>query len=155
MQNGENIQALHKNLDFVRFVSIFLLLVHCYSTCYEAFLDIGLTVPFVDHLLFKLSHGLVILSGVTIPKLAILLLLFISQFGQKGRKDETLRLRPILVKLGAGLSIYFLSIYLLMIPLSFVVTGATYIIATSFGYLLILSAGARLSRLSSVKLGKD
>src|SRR6186713_670872 len=109
MQHGENLQALHKNLEFIRFVSILLLLIHYYCVCYPALEEWGFTVGFVTRLLFGLSHGLFFLSGVELPKLIIAGLLGISLFGETGKKDNKLTPQPVLLTLGSGLLLYFLS----------------------------------------------
>lgn len=155
MQNGENQQALHKNLEFIRFFSVLLLLVHFYSACYPAMQDWGLAVPFVAHLLFRLSRGLFFLSGVTMPKLAVLFLLAISLIGDKGRKDTNLTLRPILVTLATGLLLYFLSLLVLEARATETTIAKVYMGVTAVGYLLTLFGGARLSRLLYIKMGRD
>jgi hypothetical protein len=155
MQNGENVQALHRNLDLIRFVSIILLLIHYYSVCYTAFQEWGLTFEFITRLIFMLTHGLFFLSGIEMPKLVIVVLLGISLFGQTGKKDNKLALRPILVILGTGLLLYFLSTHILKVSSSEQMKAIWYMFITSLGYLLILLGGAKLSRLLSLKLGKD
>jgi hypothetical protein len=155
MQNGENIQALHKNIEFIRFFSILILLIHFYASCYPAMAAWGLTIPFVTHLLFKLSQGLVFLSGITLPKLTALFLLVLSQIGQRGKKDNTITIRPIVILLSTGLLLYFLSTYIFNASISEEWTAIVYITITSIGYLCVVFGSARLSRLISVKMGKD
>ncbi len=155
MQNGENQQALHKNLEFLRFFSIAILLVHYYCACYPAMVTWGLVNSTATDLIFKLSRGLIFLSGITLPKVSVLLLLGISQMGERGKKDTDLLLRPILVWIGAGLVIFFLSFYLLDLSAQPTTIAISYMTATSVGYLFIMFGGARLSRLIQVKLGKD
>ncbi|WP_229689147.1 YWFCY domain-containing protein [Puia dinghuensis] len=155
MQNGENIQVLHKNIEFIRFFSILVLLIHFYSACYPAMAAWGVTISFVTHLLFKLSHGLVFLSGITPPKLTALFLLVLAQIGQRGKKDNKIAIRPIIVLLSSGLLLYFLSYYILNASSSEEWSTIIYITVTSIGYLLIVFGSARLSRLISVKMGKD
>lgn len=155
MQNGENVQALAKNLELIRFVSILLLLIHFYSTCYPAMVDWGISVSFISTLLFKLTRGMPFLSGVQVPKLIILGLLFISLYGHTGKKDNKLTVKPVLVSLGAGLSLYFLSSLIFSFGLSEEVIAISYMSMTSLGYLLLLFSGGKASRLLSLKLGKD
>jgi len=155
MQNGENIQALHKNIEFIRFFSILVLLIHFYCSCYPAMATWGITIHFVSQLLFRLSNGLIFLSGITPPKLTALILLIIAQFGQQGKKDNKIPIRPIIVFLSAGLMLYFLSYYILSAPKSEEWIAIVYMAVTSTGYLLLVFGSARLSRLISVKMGKD
>jgi hypothetical protein len=155
MQNGENVQALAKNLELIRFVSILLLLIHFYSTCYPAMIEWGLAVNFISNLLFKLARGFPFLSGIEAPKLIILGLLFISLYGYTGKKDNKLTIRPVLWSLGIGSVFYFFSTLLLATSFSEQVKAVCYIVSTSIGYLLLLRGGAKASRLLSLKLGKD
>ncbi len=155
MQNGENQQALHKNLELIRLVSVTLLLFHFYCTCFPAMRIWGLTQPVATHLVFSLSHGLFFLSGITLPKLAVLILLAISQIGERGKKDNKLAIRPILITLTVGFLFYFLSSFILEIHTSEIKLAVAYMAATAVGYLFIMFGGGRLSRLISVKMGKD
>ena len=155
MQNGENIQALHKNIEFIRFFSILVLLIHFYCACYPAMESWGITIHIVTHLLFTLSHGLVFLSGITLPKLTALLLLILAQLGQRGKKDNKIALRPIIGFLSVGLLLYFCSYYILSAEKSEQWIAIAYMTVTSIGYLFIVFGSARLSRLLSVKMGKD
>jgi YWFCY protein/TraM recognition site of TraD and TraG len=155
MQNGENLQALHKNLEFIRFFSVLILLIHFYCVCFPLMIEVGLTLPIISKLLFSLTKGIFLLSGITIPKLTVLLLLLLSQIGEQGKKDNKLEFKPVFVTLCAGLLIYFLSYYLFLIPFSERVQYIVYIVFTTVGYLITMYGGARLSRLISVKMGKD
>jgi hypothetical protein len=115
----------------------------------------GFTIHFVSQLLFRLSRGLIFLSGITPPKLTSLLLLIIAQLGQQGKKDNKIAVRPIVVLLSAGLLLYFLSYYILTAQKSEQWIAVVYMVVTSVGYLLLVFGSARLSRLISVKMGKD
>ena len=115
MQNGENVQALHKNLELVRFVSVLILLVHFYCCCIDAFAAWGLTAPAATKIVYSLTRGLSPLSGITAPKMVALGLLTVSLAGDKGKKDEKTTLRPIVYYLAIGLLLYFFSNLLLLI----------------------------------------
>lgn len=155
MQNGENLQALHKNLEFIRFISILLLLIHFYSACYPTMVEWGIAVPFVTHLLYGLSKGLFFLSGINIPKLIALFLLALSLLGERGNKDNKLALRPIIALIGSGIFLFFLSSLFFLFRITEASISICYISVTSTGYLLILFGGARLSRFIHLKMGKD
>lgn len=155
MQNGENLQALHKNLEFIRFFSILVLLIHFYCACYPTFFAWGLTLSFASQLIFRLSRGLFFLSGITLPKLTALILLAVSQIGEQGKKDNKLKLKPILICMAAGLLLFFLSSFLLGLSGQETTIDCWYIVITVLGYLLTMFSGARLSRLLYVNLGND
>jgi hypothetical protein len=155
MQSGENAHALQKNLDFIRLSSIIILLIHFYCTCFPAIQKWGLSVQFVDRLLFGLSKGLFFLAGIDAPKTIVLALLAISMLGNKGKKDDKLTLQPTLCYLIAGILLFFLSSLFLHFQMEAALQAILYISSTSMGYLFILFGGARLSRLLYLKLGKD
>jgi|SRR6185312_633850 len=155
MQNGENIQVLHKNLEFIRFFSILILLIHYYCAAYPAFVVWRLTVPFISTFLFRISTHLFFLSGLTLPKVTSIVLLGISLSGEQGKKDSNLEIRPIVSTLIAGLTLYFASVFLFELKISEKLSGIIYMAITTIGYLCVMFAGARLSRLLHTKMGKD
>jgi len=155
MQNGENQQALHKNLELIRFVSVLILLLHFYCCCIDAFTSWGLTAIAVTKVIYSLTRGLSPLSGITGPKAVALGLLALSLLGEKGKKDEKATWRPILYYLTMGLLLYFFSNFLLYLTLEYTTVAIVYMTTTSIGYLSVLAGGARLSRLLRNNLGKD
>jgi len=155
MQNGENMQALHKNLELIRFVSVLILLVHYYCCCLSAFDTWGLTAISVTKIIYSLTKGLSPLSGITPPKVVALVLLTISLIGDKGKKDEKATMAPLLYYLIIGLLLYFFSNFLLRLSMPDTKVAIIYMVVTTIGYLSILAGGARLSRLLRHNLGKD
>jgi general stress protein CsbA len=106
MQTGENEQALRKIIDFTRLISIAILIIHFYLSCYPAFQVIGLTKPLVNHILLPLSK-MIIFARVLYAKLAALILLMISLIGSKGKKDESIKSSRIFIYCLTGLIIIF------------------------------------------------
>src|SRR5262245_47174898 len=93
---GENEMGLRKILDFTRLGSIIVLMIHYYYCCYGLFKQWGLSSELSDRLLSNLTKtGL--LSSNLFPKTLALGLLVISLMGAKGRKDEKLNLKYILI----------------------------------------------------------
>ncbi|GEP97705.1 conjugal transfer protein MobC [Chitinophaga cymbidii] len=155
MQTGENIQALYKILDLLRFGSILLLLIHFYSVCFPAVAELELSVPILNKIIYNLSNGFPALSGIYKPKLVILLLLTISLIGVTGKKDDKLAVQPVLLYLSVGLVFFFTSTFLLSISAPPTKIASLYIIITSTGYLLILTGGTKVSRLLKDRMGND
>jgi hypothetical protein len=82
--------------------------------------------------------------------------LFSNQLiGPKGRKDEKLNSRNVLMWLLTGLILYFLSRLLFILNTSVKAIAILYIAVSSVGFLLVLSSGTMLSRLIKVRLSKD
>jgi len=154
MQTGEDIQGLRKIIDLTRYISIALLSVHFYISCYSAFYHWGWTVKVIDQIIMNLMKtGL--FTGMLKHKVAVLLLLFISLIGAKGKKDEQARKDTIAILLGAGLLIYFMSFLCFHLRASGQMIALSYIGLTVLGYLLVLMGGVRLSRLLKLPVQDD
>lgn len=155
MQTGEDAQALRKILDFIRLGSILLLLIHFYCVCYPAVRIWNLSSDFVDRIIFNLVNNVPYLSGANTPKLLVLLLLAVSLFGVKGKKDDKLSVRPVIFYIVIGLLLFFISSLFLLIPAEETTLACLYIAVTATGYLSILMGGAKVSRLLKLKFAGD
>lgn len=154
MNTGEDTQSLRKIIEFTRLISIFILAVHFYICCYAVFKELGWTAQITDRIISNIAKtGL--FDNLLTPKLAALLFLGISLLGIKGKKDENIHKKAILIYLISGLIIYFISVLCLLLTLSLVIIGILYVVLTSVGYLLILTGGGLLSRLIKENLNKD
>lgn len=151
-------QGLRKIIDFTRLLSIFILAIHFYIACYQAFYAWEWTAGITDKIIGNIARtGL--FEGLFRAKLAAMLLLVVSLVGVKGRKDEKILLKPILVYLSFGAVLYFSSTLCFLLPSllpgSKTLIAVAYIGLTSIGYLLILTGGGQLSRLLKDKFGTD
>jgi len=147
MQTGENEQALRRIIDFTRLLSIAILIIHFYLSCYGAFVSIKLTHQIVGHILLPLSK-MAIFKTLLMAKASALLMLVVSLIGSKGKRDEKIRPKTIITYCFTGLLIYFMSDYLIGWPW-------LYIGASAFGYLLFMTGGSLLFRRLKLKLGED
>src|SRR5690349_13835011 len=109
MRETENIAAYNKILDFIRLGSIIVLLVHFYCVCFSAVQVWQLSLPIIDKLIFNITQKVDFLSGINKPKLTALFLLGISLIGGKGKKDENLKIGPVIFYICIGVVLYFLS----------------------------------------------
>src|SRR5690606_7815024 len=99
---GENEQALRKIIDFIRLLSIVVLLFHFYFFCYRAFESWGLTSEFVDRIIYGLRNT-GIFKSVYHAKLFAFGLLIVSLIGAKGKKDEKINIRTAAFYIVSGL----------------------------------------------------
>ncbi|MCE7043827.1 conjugal transfer protein MobC [Dyadobacter sp. CY312] len=153
-QTGENEQALRKILDMTRMISLVLLGLHFYYYCYAAFSQWEIVSSFTDRLLHNVTAtGL--FSSFLKSKVFALGFLAISLLGSRGKKSEKLQYKNAFVYMTAGLLVYFLSYYLLLIKLTVAASAMLYFTVTISGYLLILKGGTILSRIIKDKLKKD
>lgn len=154
MNTGEDITALRKIVDFTRYISIFILSVHFYLSCYVAFENWGWTTEITNRILENIAKtGL--FSGFLTAKISALVCLIISLIGLKGRKEEKIQIREIVWYLVSGLLLYFSSVVCFYFNASTWIVAICYMALTLLGYLLILSGGTLLSRLITDSLKKD
>jgi hypothetical protein len=154
MQTGEDIQGLRKIVEFTRLISIFILAIHFYILCYNAFESWHWTANITDRIVGNVAKtGL--FNNWWKPKLAGLLCLVISLIGVKGKKDEKINWRNIMAYLISGLLIYWIAILCFYLPVEPKIIAILYMVLTGTGYLLIMTGGAWLTRLLKEKLNKD
>jgi len=151
---GENEADLRKIVDLTRWISIFLLVLHCYYYCYTAFEMWGLTAGISDTLLGNISKS-GLFKELHTSKLLALGVLTISLFGARGRKDEKLHPRTIVILCTTGLLLYFLSVLIFHLDTAIEIISIMYMLFVTTGFLLFLSGGTLLSRLIKVKLSTD
>ncbi len=154
MQTGEDTQGLRKIVDLTRLISIFILAVHFYICCYQAFVKWHWTATITDRIVANIAKtGL--FTNMFIPKLAGLICLAISLVGVKGKKDEKINWRNITAYLISGLLIYWISVLCFYLHTDIATIAICYMALTGIGYLLIITGGTYLSRLLKEKLNKD
>jgi hypothetical protein len=154
MHTGENEQGLRKIIDFIRLLSIAVLLLHFYYWLHSVIHSWQLTHPLADQVIESISRS-GLFKTIHTSKAVAFGLLVVSLIGAKGRKEEKIRLKATLICLAVGMVLFFGSHLLLTLGFSAEWIGITYVTATSTGFILILSAGTWLSRLIDLKLTKD
>ena len=152
MNTGESEYGLRKILDMTRMMSLFLLVTHDYYYCYQAFRQWGLTTPLTNRLLVLVVRTGLLAHHLT-TQCGILLLLFISLLGSRGKKEGELKFSKGLIFITSGLILFFGSWKLRSFPLSPTTVAAFYLTAMALGYLLILTGGTLLSRVIQNKRG--
>ncbi|MBN8880463.1 MAG: YWFCY domain-containing protein [Sphingobacteriales bacterium] len=147
MRTGENEMGLKKIIDMTRMIAIFILLLHFYYFCYEAFRIWGLTASLSDQLLTNITKtGL--LDSFLKSKLIALGMLLVSLIGVKGKKSEKLNYRIGLAYLITGLLLYFTSgLLLLAATLELTTIASCYMLLTGGGVILVITGGAVLARI--------
>lgn len=154
MQTGEDIQGLRKIMDLTRLLSMAVLAIHFYSYCHVAFRAWGLSLVWLDRIVLKLV-AMPMLSGYWQIKAIALLLLVVSLVGSQGKKSEQQSLPPILLLMALGVPCYLLGHLFFAWDAGLESLALVYMVLTLLGYLLILNAGIRLSRLIHAKLDQD
>ena len=102
MNTGENITGLRKIIDFIRLVSIAVLVIHVYFFCYEAFETWGYTFKITDRIIQSIANtGL--FDSLIKSQLIAMGLLAVSLIGAKGRKDEKINAKTAVLYILIGL----------------------------------------------------
>src|SRR5450432_40080 len=150
---GENELGLDKILEFIRASSLIILLLHFYFKCYSSFLNWKVTAAISDRFvinvaktgLFEGSHAKMLSIGF----------LVVSLIGSKGRKDEKLKKKNIVIAIMVGLLLYSSSDLSYYMNTNQQNQDVLYMAITGSGYLFILAGGSKLTRFIKLNLGSD
>ena len=106
-QQEDDLRALAKIMDFLRAVSIILVVAHLYWYCYEAIKLWGLNIGVVDRILMNFHRTAGLFGNMLYTKLFALVLMGLSCLGTKGMKEEHITWSKIWAFMGAGF-VFFL-----------------------------------------------
>ena len=87
-QQEDDLRALAKIMDFLRAVSIILVVMNVYWFCYEAIRLWGVDIGVVDRILMNFDRTAGLFHSILYTKLFAVLLLALSCLGTKGVKGE-------------------------------------------------------------------
>ena len=145
-QQEDDLRALAKIMDFLRAISIVLVVINIYWFCPElhpkqpdAFFRI------VDKVLNGFDRSCHMFHSQYTAKWFALLLLALSCFGTKGVKNEDITWRTIWIFLGTGLVLYLMPKF----------HYTLYIMCTASGFICLLMAGNWISRILRNNLMTD
>lgn len=142
---GENDNDLRKILDLTRLLSVSLLLLHIYFTCYAAFEQWQLTSAFTYRIIRQISNA-GLFSNFHSPKLLSLLFLAVGLLGVQGKKDPAKTVSQVLVLFVSGCLLFLGSVGLFYLSFSVTTTALLYMGTTITGYLLLMQAGTLATR---------
>lgn len=155
MQQEDDLRALAKIMDFLRAVSIILVIMNIYWYCYEAVRYWNLNIGVVDKILMNFHRTAGLFSSTLWTKLFAVLLLALSCLGTKGVKEEKITWLKIGAVMVAGLVLFFLNWWILALSYSLVMNTVLYIATIASGYICLLMAGLWMSRLLKYNLMDD
>ncbi|TDE29388.1 conjugal transfer protein TraG [Flavobacterium ranwuense] len=153
MQGEDDLRGLAKIMEFMRTVSILLVLMHCYWFCYGFFKEEQWTLSIIDKVLGNFQRTAGLFSHTLYTKLFALVLLALSCLGSKGVKNEKITWIKIYIALTIGFVFFFLNTPLLRLPVE--MATFLYIFTLSLGYISLLMAGVWMSRLLKNNLMDD
>ncbi|WP_455667458.1 conjugal transfer protein MobC [Phocaeicola sp.] len=154
-QQEDDLRALSKIMDFLRAISIILVVINIYWYCYEAIQLWGVNIGVVDKVLINFHRTAGLFGSILYTKLFALVLLALSCLGTHGVKEEKITWCKIWSVLAAGFVLFFLNWWLLDLPLTVEANTALYIAAMTAGYICLLMSGLWMSRLLKHNLMDD
>ncbi|WP_455499621.1 conjugal transfer protein MobC [Butyricimonas virosa] len=155
MQQEDDLRGLAKIMNFMRAISILVVLLNIYWFCYPTFLERGFTIGFADKILINFHATTRLFENILYSKLASILLLALSCLGTQGTKNEKISWIKIFCFLLVGAILFFLNWWILELPLTRETTTSLYILTTFSGYLMLLTGGIWISRLMKTNLMED
>ena len=155
MSQEDDLRALAKIMDFLRAVSIILVVMNVYWYCYEAVRLWGVDIGVVDRILMNFNRTAGLFHSILYTKLFAVILLALSCLGTKGVKGEKITWGKIWTVLAAGFVLFFLNWWILALPLPIEAVTALYILTVGGGYVCLLMGGLWMSRLLKHNLMED
>ena len=154
-QQEDDLRALAKIMDFLRAVSIILVVIHIYWYCYEAIQLWGINIGVVDRMLMNFQRTAGLFGCIIYTKIFAVILLALSCLGTTGVKEEKITWRKIWSVLAVGFILFFLNWWILSLPLPLEANTALYIATMAAGYICLLMGGLWMSRLLKYNLMED
>ena len=154
-QQEDDLRALAKIMDFLRTVSILLVVIHIYWYCYEAIQLWGINIGVVDRMLMNFQRTAGLFGCIINTKIFSLVLLALSCLGTTGVKEEKITWKKIWTVLAVGFILFFLNWWILALPLPIEANTALYIATMTAGYICLLMGGLWMSRLLKYNLMED
>ena len=154
-QQEDDLRALAKIMDFLRAVSIILVVIHIYWYCYEAIQLWGINIGVVDRMLMNFQRTAGLFGSIIYTKIFALVLLALSCLGTTGVKEEKITWKKIWTVLAVGFILFFLNWWILALPLPIEANTALYIVTMAAGYICLLMGGLWMSRLLKYNLMED
>lgn len=155
MQNEDDLRGLAKVMDFMRAISIMLVLVHIYWYCHAYFVSMNYTVSVVDKILLNFQDNTGLFNHIIITKFFSVLFLALSCLGTKGVKNQKVTWTKITLFLVLGILFFFINWWILDLMLSLSSKAILYTFTMSIGYLFLLLSGVWISRLIKINLMDD
>lgn len=141
-QQEDDLRALAKIMDFLRAISIVLVVTNLYFFTRVETVDINEFYMVADKILNNFNSECGLFANTFNSKLFAMLLLALSCFGTKGVKDEAITWRHIIIVGAVGIVVFLFNSWLLPIGYRYI-----YIITTILGYIGMLMSGIWISRM--------
>jgi len=155
MQQEDDLRGLAKVMEFMRTISILLVIINIYWFCYRSVHEWNINIGVVDKILLNFNRTTGLFTTILWTKLFSIVFLALSCLGTKGIKEEKITWGKIYLFLIIGVILFFMNWWLSDLPLPATVCTAFYILTMGVGYLCLLTAGIWMSRLLKNNLMED
>ena len=155
MQSEDDLRGLAKVMDFMRAISIVLVLIHIYWYCHAYFVSMNYNVGVVDKILLNFQSNIGLFNHNLITKLFAVLFLALSCLGTKGVKNQKVTWSKIMLFLVFGVLFFFINWWILDLRLSVSSKVMLYTFSMATGYLFLLLSGVWISRLIRLNMMDD
>lgn len=155
MQQEDDLRGLSKVMEFMRAISILLVVINIYWFCYYALKEWNIGITVMDKILLNFNRTAGLFDNILYTKLFTVVFLALSCLGTKGVKEEKVTWPKIYVFLTIGFILFFMNWWILDLPLTPTATSGLYILTTATGYLFLLLGGLWMSRLLKNNLMED
>jgi hypothetical protein len=141
-QQEDDLRALAKIMDFLRAVSIVLVVANLYWFTRVEATDSGWFISTVDKICANLNRTCGLFNNTFNSKIFALLLLGLSCFGTRGVKNENIAWRHIGIALGTGIILFLMNWWMLPLDCRYLYIGTT-----ATGYICLLMGGIWAGRM--------
>lgn len=141
-QQEDDLRALAKIMDFLRAISIVLVVANLYFFTRVETVESNEFYMVFDKILNNFNNECGLFANTFNSKLFAMLMLALSCFGTKGVKDEAITWRHIIIVGAVGIVVFLLNSWLLPLGYRYI-----YIITTILGYVGMLMSGIWISRM--------
>ena len=155
MQQEDDLRGLAKIMEFMRAVSILLVVVHIYWYCFGAVQKLNADIEVVDKILVNFDRTAGLFGSLLTTKVFAVVLLALSCLGSRGIKNEKITWEKIGAALAAGLVLFFMNWWILYLPLGSITILILYTATLAAGYICLLMAGLWASRMMKHNLKDD
>mgnify|MGYP001198464677 CR=1 FL=1 len=155
MQNEDDLRGLAKVMDFMRAISVILVLIHIYWYCHAFFVDMKFSISIVDKILLNFQKNTGLFNHSVITKLLSVLFLALSCLGTKGVKNQKITWIKIAAALILGVLFFFINWWILDLSSPLFSKAILYTSTMTIGYLFLLLSGVWISRLIKINLMED
>ena len=155
MQHEDDLRGLAKVMQFMRSISILMIVIHVYWYCFPWIHSLGWNIGIVDKILANFQRTCSLFSSGYVTKIFCLLLLGLSCIGTRSVPSEKINWKHILAALTVGLVLFVPNGWILELPSPSFTKYFLYTACLLFGYLWLLLAGIWIGRLWSVSLMDD